>query len=183
MEPVDPLSIDEAFESIEADMPDHDRWPSHAHLLPCVPVNTRRRARGVRVLAKPSMTISATLKKLLKTWLTLYKTWSTYLWSPLLFLCSWGRVWKGVDVERYIDRLPLAFYTWWNTHVKSNRSREVHRSRAPCFCWHVGALVVRAFVCQPLTSIESCLWSFREPLNVGMHRNAHHFAQSRGSHF
>jgi hypothetical protein len=46
--------------------------PSYAHLLPRVPMNTRRRARGVMGRAKPSMTISAELQKLLKTWLTKY---------------------------------------------------------------------------------------------------------------
>jgi hypothetical protein len=66
---VDPLSTDEAYESIRADMPDHDRRPSHAHLLPHIPMNTRRYARGFRGRVKPSITISAELQKLLKTWL------------------------------------------------------------------------------------------------------------------
>jgi hypothetical protein len=48
VEPVDPLSTDEAYESIEVDMPDHDRRRSRAHLLPRVSMNNRRRARGVR---------------------------------------------------------------------------------------------------------------------------------------
>jgi hypothetical protein len=72
VEPVDPLSTDEAYESIGVDMPDHERRRSHAHLLPHVPMNTRRRARGVRGRAKPSMIISAELQKLLKTWLIKY---------------------------------------------------------------------------------------------------------------
>jgi hypothetical protein len=72
VEPVDPLSTDEAYESIGADMPDYDRRPSHAHLLPCVPMNTRRRARGVRGRARPLMMISVELQKLLKTWLIKY---------------------------------------------------------------------------------------------------------------
>jgi hypothetical protein len=67
VEPVNPLSTDEAYESIRADMPDHDRRPSCAHLLPHVPMNTRRRARGVRGQAKPSMMIFVELQKLLKT--------------------------------------------------------------------------------------------------------------------
>jgi hypothetical protein len=45
------LSTDEAFESIGADMPDHDRRPSRAHLLPRVLMNTRRRARGFRSIS------------------------------------------------------------------------------------------------------------------------------------
>jgi hypothetical protein len=61
VESVDPLSTDEAYESIRVDMPDHDRRRSHAHLLPCVPMNNRRRARRVRDRAKPSMIISAEL--------------------------------------------------------------------------------------------------------------------------
>jgi hypothetical protein len=48
VESVDPLSIDEAYESIRVDMPDHDRRRSPTHLFPLVPMNTRRRARGVR---------------------------------------------------------------------------------------------------------------------------------------
>jgi hypothetical protein len=67
VEPVDPLSTDEAYESIRVDMPDHDRQRSRAHLLPHVPMNTRRHARGVRGRDKPSMIISAELQKLLKT--------------------------------------------------------------------------------------------------------------------
>jgi hypothetical protein len=57
VEPVDPLSTDEAYESIGVDMPDHDRRRSHAHFLPRVPMNTRRHAHGVRGRAKPSMII------------------------------------------------------------------------------------------------------------------------------
>jgi hypothetical protein len=64
VEPVDPLSTDKASKSIGADMPDHDRRPSRAHLLPRIPMNTRRRARRVRDRAKPSMMISAELQKL-----------------------------------------------------------------------------------------------------------------------
>jgi hypothetical protein len=48
VEPVDSLSIDEAYESIGVDMPDHDRRPSCVHLHPCVPMNTRRCARVFR---------------------------------------------------------------------------------------------------------------------------------------
>jgi hypothetical protein len=48
VELVDPLSTDEAYESIEVDMPDHDRRQSRAHVLPRVSMNTRRRAHGIR---------------------------------------------------------------------------------------------------------------------------------------
>jgi hypothetical protein len=41
------LSIDEAYESIGADMPDHDRCRSRAHLFHRVLINTRRSAREV----------------------------------------------------------------------------------------------------------------------------------------
>jgi hypothetical protein len=58
VELVDPLSIDKAYELIRADMLDHDRRPSRAHLLPCVLMNIRRRARGFRSQAKPSLMIS-----------------------------------------------------------------------------------------------------------------------------
>jgi hypothetical protein len=44
VESVDLLSINEAYESIEADMSDHDRCRSCAHLFRHVPMNTRRRA-------------------------------------------------------------------------------------------------------------------------------------------
>jgi hypothetical protein len=67
VELVDPLSTDEAYELIGVDMPGHDRRRSRAHLLPQIPMNTRRRARGVRGQAKPSMIVSAKLQKLLKT--------------------------------------------------------------------------------------------------------------------
>jgi hypothetical protein len=67
VELVDLLSSDEAFESIGADMPNHDRRPSRAHLLPHVLMNSRRCARGFRGRAKPSRMISAELQKLLKT--------------------------------------------------------------------------------------------------------------------
>jgi hypothetical protein len=66
VEPVDPLSINEAYESIGANMPDHDRLSSRAHLLSRVPMNTRRCAHGVRGRAKPSMIISAELQFFLK---------------------------------------------------------------------------------------------------------------------
>jgi hypothetical protein len=46
---VDPLSIDETYESIGADMPDHDKRSSRAHLLPRVSMNTSRHVCGVRV--------------------------------------------------------------------------------------------------------------------------------------
>jgi hypothetical protein len=72
VKPVDLLSTNEASESIGADMPDYDRRPSRAHLLPRIPMNVRRCARGVRGRAKPSMTISAELQKLLKTKLIKY---------------------------------------------------------------------------------------------------------------
>jgi hypothetical protein len=72
VEPVNPLSIDEAYESIGVDMLDHDRRRTHAHLLHRVPMNTRRRAHGVRGRAKPLMIISTELQKLLKTWLIKY---------------------------------------------------------------------------------------------------------------
>jgi hypothetical protein len=45
---VDPLLTDEAYESIGADMSDHDRRRSRAHLLPHISMNTSRRAHGVR---------------------------------------------------------------------------------------------------------------------------------------
>jgi hypothetical protein len=47
VESVDLLSIDEAYESIGADMPDHDRCRSHAHLFRRVPMDTWRHAREV----------------------------------------------------------------------------------------------------------------------------------------
>jgi hypothetical protein len=72
VEPVDPLSTDEAYESIGVDMLDHDRRRCHAHLLPRIPMNTRKRAREIRGRAKPSMIISAELQKPLKTWLIKY---------------------------------------------------------------------------------------------------------------
>jgi hypothetical protein len=58
---VDWLSIDEAYESIGADMPDHIRCRSRAHLFRRVPTNTRRRAREVSGRAKPSMMIAIEL--------------------------------------------------------------------------------------------------------------------------
>jgi hypothetical protein len=64
---VDLLSIDETHESIGADLPDHDRCRSCAHLFRCVPMNTRRCAREVYGRAKPSMMIPAELQKLLKS--------------------------------------------------------------------------------------------------------------------
>jgi hypothetical protein len=72
VELVDPLSTDEAFESFGADISDHDRRPSRAHLLPHGPMNTRRHAHGFRGRAKQSMMISAELQKHLKTWLIKY---------------------------------------------------------------------------------------------------------------
>jgi hypothetical protein len=64
VESVDLLSTDEAYETIGVDMPDHDRQRSRAHLLPRVPMNTRRCAHGVRGRVKPSMIIFAELQKL-----------------------------------------------------------------------------------------------------------------------
>jgi hypothetical protein len=61
VELVDSLSTDEAYESIKVGMSDHDRQPSHAHLLSRIPMNTRRHAHGVSGRAKPSMTIFAEL--------------------------------------------------------------------------------------------------------------------------
>jgi hypothetical protein len=49
VELVDPLSTDEAYESIEAAKPDLDRRPYRANLLPRVPINTRRRGRDLGV--------------------------------------------------------------------------------------------------------------------------------------
>jgi hypothetical protein len=72
MELVDPLSTDEAYESIGADMLDHDRRPFRANLLPHVLMNTRRCAQGFRGRAKPSMMMFAELQRLLKTWLIKY---------------------------------------------------------------------------------------------------------------
>jgi hypothetical protein len=72
VESVDPLSTDEACESIVVDMPDHNRRRSRAHFLLRVLMNIRRRARGVRGRVKPSMIIYAELQKLLKTWLIKY---------------------------------------------------------------------------------------------------------------
>jgi hypothetical protein len=66
VKPVDPLSIDEVYESIGVDMPDYDRCRSYGHLLPRVPMNIRRCAHGVRGRAKLSMMISAELQKLFK---------------------------------------------------------------------------------------------------------------------
>jgi hypothetical protein len=65
VEPVDPLSTDEAYESIGVDMPD-DRRRSRAHLLHRVLVNTRRCARGVSGRAKPSMIIFVELQNFWK---------------------------------------------------------------------------------------------------------------------
>jgi hypothetical protein len=73
-------------------------------------MNARRCAHGVRGRAKLLMTISTELKKLLNTWLIKYQIWSTYLWSPLLFVCG--------DVR-----------------VESNRSCMERRSGAPCFLY------------------------------------------------
>jgi hypothetical protein len=53
VELVDPLSTDETYELIGADMPDHDRRPSHAYLLSRVSMNTRRCTREFRGRAKP----------------------------------------------------------------------------------------------------------------------------------
>jgi hypothetical protein len=72
VEPVNLLSTDEAYETIGVDMPDHDRQRSRAHLLPRIPMNTRRCAHEVRGRVKPSMIIFAELQKLLKTWLIKY---------------------------------------------------------------------------------------------------------------
>jgi hypothetical protein len=77
VESVDLLSTDEVYESIGADMPDHDRRSSHAHLLPRVSMNTRRQILGDTITglggrAKPSMTVSVEPQKLLKTWLIKY---------------------------------------------------------------------------------------------------------------
>jgi hypothetical protein len=47
VESVDLLSIDEAYESIGVDMPDHNRCRSRVHLFCCIPLNTRRHAREV----------------------------------------------------------------------------------------------------------------------------------------
>jgi hypothetical protein len=47
VESVDLLSIDEAYESIRADMLDHNRCLSRAHLFHRVPMKTRRCAREV----------------------------------------------------------------------------------------------------------------------------------------
>jgi hypothetical protein len=89
-------------------MPDQDKRQSHAHLLPRVPMNTRRCAHGVRGRAKPSMIISAEVQKLLKTWLIKYYIWSTYLWSSLFFIRS-------------------------DAHAESNRSCMERRPGALCF--------------------------------------------------
>jgi hypothetical protein len=61
VESVDLLSIDEAYESIRADMPDHNRCRSRAHLFRRVSMNTRRCAREVLGRVKPSMMIPAEL--------------------------------------------------------------------------------------------------------------------------
>jgi hypothetical protein len=61
VEPIDLLSTDEAYESIGADMPDHDRLRSRVHLLYHVPMSTRKHVHGVRGRAKPSMMISVEL--------------------------------------------------------------------------------------------------------------------------
>jgi hypothetical protein len=47
VESVDLLSTDEAYELIGADMPDHNRCQSHAHLFHRISMNTRRHARKV----------------------------------------------------------------------------------------------------------------------------------------
>jgi hypothetical protein len=95
VESVDPLSTDEAYESIGADMPDHDRRPSCAYLLSCVPMNTRRRAHRVSGRAKPPMMISVELQILLKT----------------CFLYAVMRVLKVIEAVWSIDQEPLTFCT------------------------------------------------------------------------
>jgi hypothetical protein len=62
VESVSPLSTNETYESIVADMSDHDKRPSHAYLLPRVSINTRIHAHGFRGRDKPSMTISGELQ-------------------------------------------------------------------------------------------------------------------------
>jgi hypothetical protein len=47
VESVDLLLIDEAYELIGADMPDHNRCRSRAHLFRRVSMNTRKHAREV----------------------------------------------------------------------------------------------------------------------------------------
>jgi hypothetical protein len=58
---VDLLSINEVYESIGFDMPDHNRCRSHTHLFCRVPMNTRRHTREVWGRAKPSMMIPTEL--------------------------------------------------------------------------------------------------------------------------
>jgi hypothetical protein len=79
-------------------MSDHYRQPSCAHLHPRIQMNTRRHAHGVRYWAKPSMTISAELKKTFEN-----------LVNQVLNL-------DHIPVE------PLAFCTRLKAHKKSSRS-------------------------------------------------------------
>jgi hypothetical protein len=69
---VDPLPTDEAYKSIGADMPDHDRQPPPVHLVCCTLMSTRKHARGVRHQAKSSTTLDVELQNVLKTWLIKY---------------------------------------------------------------------------------------------------------------
>jgi hypothetical protein len=85
---VDPLSTDETFESIGADMPDHDRRLSRAYLLPRVPMNTRGHACGFRGRAKSSMTISAELQFFLKNLVNQILNLE-HIPNDLLTFCTW----------------------------------------------------------------------------------------------
>jgi hypothetical protein len=110
VELVDTLSTDEGFESIRADMPDHGRRPSRAHLFPRIPMNTRRSACGFRGQARPSMTISAELQKLLRTWLKKTKSGAHTYGAPC-FLYAAMRMLKVVEAIWSVDREPLSFCT------------------------------------------------------------------------
>jgi hypothetical protein len=85
VEPIDPLSTDEAYESIGADMSDHDRGRSCAHLLPCILMNTRRRVHGVRGRAKPSLMISAELQNLFENFINQILNMEHIPMTPLAF--------------------------------------------------------------------------------------------------
>jgi hypothetical protein len=113
VELVDPLSTDEAYESIRADMSYHDRRPSHAHLLPHILMNTRRRAHGVRGQAKLSMMIYPKLEKTFENMVN-----------------------QILNLE-HIPMEPLTFYARWKARMKNSRSCMERRSGAPCFLYAV----------------------------------------------
>jgi hypothetical protein len=112
VESVDPLSIDEIYESIVADISDHGRRPSRAHFLPHILMNIRRCARGFRSQTKPTMIISSEL----------------YFFENLIN--------QILNLE-HIPMEPLAFYARCKVLMKSSRSYVERRSGAPYFLYAV----------------------------------------------